>query len=134
MKSEAKYYVWDEPYLWKYCSDQVIRRCVPNSEIHSILSFCHKHACGGHFGPKRTARKILDSGFYWPTIFQDFDIFCKLCEQCQRTRNLTHRQEMTQNPTLICEIFDVWGIDFMDPFPSSFGFMYILLAIDYISK
>ncbi|CAN6566303.1 unnamed protein product [Malus baccata var. baccata] len=32
------------------------------------------------------------------------------------------------------EIFDVWGIDFMGPFPSSFGFMYILLAVDYVSK
>ena len=41
---------------------------------------------------------------------------------------------MTQNPVLICEIFDVWGIDFMGPFPTSFGFMYILLAVDYVSK
>ena len=81
-KAEAKYYVWDEPYLWRYGSDQVIRRCVPDSEKHSILSFCHDYACGGHFGPKRTSRKILDSGFYWPTIFQDASIFCKLCEQC----------------------------------------------------
>ena len=32
------------------------------------------------------------------------------------------------------EIFDVWGIDFMGPFPSSFGFQYILLAVDYVSK
>ena len=41
---------------------------------------------------------------------------------------------MTQNPVLICEIFDVWGIDFMGPFPTSFGFTYILLAVDYVSK
>ncbi|CAN6586220.1 unnamed protein product [Malus baccata var. baccata] len=32
------------------------------------------------------------------------------------------------------EIFDVWGIDFMGPFPSSYGFTYILLAVDYVSK
>ena len=41
---------------------------------------------------------------------------------------------MIQNPILICEIFDVWSIDFMSPFPSSFGFIYILLAVDYVSK
>ncbi|KAL0320094.1 UNVERIFIED_CONTAM: hypothetical protein Sradi_5270900 [Sesamum radiatum] len=52
IKSDAKYYVWDDPYLWKYCSDQIIRRCVPESEIPSILEFCHSYACGGHFGPK----------------------------------------------------------------------------------
>ena len=32
------------------------------------------------------------------------------------------------------ELFDVWGIDFMGPFPPSFGFVYILLAVDYVSK
>jgi len=34
----------------------------------------------------------------------------------------------------VCEIFDVWGLDFMGPFPSSFGFNYILMLVDYISK
>ena len=41
---------------------------------------------------------------------------------------------MPQQPLLSCEIFDVWGIDFMGPFPVSFGFIYILLAVDYVSK
>ena len=35
---------------------------------------------------------------------------------------------------LVVQIFDVWEIDFMGPFPSSFGNMYILLAVDYVSK
>lgn len=35
---------------------------------------------------------------------------------------------------LVCEIFDVWGIDFMGLFPPSFGFVYILLAVDYVLK
>ena len=51
LKSDAKYYIWDDPYLWKMCSDQIIRRCVPETEISSILQFCHSSACGGHFGP-----------------------------------------------------------------------------------
>ena len=41
---------------------------------------------------------------------------------------------MPQNKIIFCEIFDVWGIDFMGPFPSSFGNIYILLAVDYVSK
>ena len=32
------------------------------------------------------------------------------------------------------EIFDVWGVDFMGPFPSSCGNLYILLAVDYVSR
>jgi hypothetical protein len=41
---------------------------------------------------------------------------------------------MPLNPILIVEIFDVWGIDFMGPFPNSFGYLYILVAVDYVSK
>ena len=41
---------------------------------------------------------------------------------------------MPQTPILYCEIFYVWGMDFMGPFPISFGFVYILLVVDYILK
>jgi hypothetical protein len=41
---------------------------------------------------------------------------------------------MPLNPILIVEIFDIWGIDFMGPFPNSYGFLYILVAVDYVSK
>ena len=135
IKSDAKFYVWDDPYLWRFCSDQVIRRCVPDHEIQSVLQFCHASAVGGHLGPQRTARKVLDSGFYWPTVFKDSWQAFTTCEQCQRSgAAITWRQQMPQQPMLYCDIFDVWGIDFMGPFPVSFGFVYILLAVDYVSK
>ncbi|XP_068329671.1 uncharacterized protein [Pyrus communis] len=130
----AKYYEWDDPYLWKYCPDQLIRRCVPESEFKSILTFCHSYACGGHFGAKRTALKVLESVFYWPSFFKDAYEFCATCDHCQRIGILGPRNQMPQTPVLIVEIFDVWGIDFMGPFPSSNGFLYILLAVDYVSK
>ena len=41
---------------------------------------------------------------------------------------------MPLNPILEVELFDVWGIDFMGPFPDSFGHQYILLAVNYVSK
>nr|GEV71374.1 DNA-directed DNA polymerase [Tanacetum cinerariifolium] len=44
------------------------------------------------------------------------------------------QDEMPQNSIQVCEIFDVWGIDFMGPFPSSKGNKYILVAVDYLSK
>ncbi|KAM1816000.1 hypothetical protein ACFX12_000462 [Malus domestica] len=134
LKKDARFYVSDDPYLWKYCSDQVIRRCVHESDFHSILSFCHTYACGGHFGTQRTAFKVLECGFYWPTLFKDARTFCLTCDRCQRTGNIGQKDQMPQVPIFVVEIFDVWGIDFMGPFPSSFGFTYILLAVDYVSK
>ncbi|XP_068315021.1 uncharacterized protein [Pyrus communis] len=90
----VKHYVWDEPYLFKYCPDQIIRRCVPENA---------------------------------------FD-FCSKCDRCQKMGNISRRNEMPLNNILVVELFDVWGIDFMGPFPSSFGYLYILVAVDYVSK
>ena len=52
LKSDAKYYVWDDPYLWRLGSDQVICRCVPDHDIHSIPQFCLGTLTGGHFCPQ----------------------------------------------------------------------------------
>jgi len=132
IKSNAKRYIWDDPYLWKLCSGQVIRRCIPDHEIDSVLQFCHSSAPGGHLGIQRTARKVLDCGFYWPTIFKDAWRICSTCEPCQRAGGSpSWRQQMPQQPMLFCEVFDVWGIDFMGPFPVSFGFVYILLVVEW---
>ena len=100
--------VWDEPFLWKHCVDQMLRRCVPNCEFHSILNFCHSYACGGHFGAKRTALKVLECGFYLPTLFKDAYLVCKSCDRCQRVGNLGAQNQMPQTPILVVEIFDVW--------------------------
>ncbi|CAN6716292.1 unnamed protein product [Malus baccata var. baccata] len=134
LRHDARLYVWDDPYLWKFCPDQIIRRCVHDSECHSILSFCHTYACGGHFGTQRTALKVLQCGFYWPSIFKDAKTFCLTCDKCQRMGGISAKDQMPQVSILNVEIFYVWGIDFMGPFPSSYGFTYILLTVDYASK
>nr|GEZ10689.1 reverse transcriptase domain-containing protein [Tanacetum cinerariifolium] len=68
---DVKYYFWDDPYLFKTCADQVIRRCVAGQESVDILTTCHSGPTGGHYGANYTAKKVFDSGFYWPTIYKD---------------------------------------------------------------
>ena len=120
--------------MFKYCPDQIIRRCIPEHDQSNVISFCHDHACGGHFSAKKTAAKILQCGFYWPTLFRDAHNYCTSCESCQKLGSIFRRNMMPLNLILIVEIFDVWGIDFMGPFPNSFGNLYILVAVDYVSK
>ncbi|KAH9705544.1 hypothetical protein KPL70_011915 [Citrus sinensis] len=79
--AEIKNFFWDDPYLFKYCTDQIVRRCVPENEIQNILSFCHEQACGGHFSAKKTTTKVLQCGFYWPIIFRDAYTFCSSCDR-----------------------------------------------------
>ncbi|GJW59128.1 reverse transcriptase domain-containing protein [Tanacetum coccineum] len=52
----------------------------------------------------------------------------------EKQGKISQRDEMPQNAIQVCEIFDVWGIDFMGPFSSSHGNKYILVAVDYLSK
>ncbi|GJR80224.1 reverse transcriptase domain-containing protein [Tanacetum coccineum] len=131
---DAKHYYWDDPYLFKICADQVIRRCVFGKEAHEILMACHSGPTGGHHSANYTARKVFDSGFFWPTIYKDAINLVKHCDACQRQGKISQRDEMPQNAIQVCEIFDLWGIDFMGPFPSSRGNKYILVAVDYLSK
>nr|GEU69847.1 reverse transcriptase domain-containing protein [Tanacetum cinerariifolium] len=95
---DVKHYFWDDPYLFKICTDQVIRWYVHGQEAVDILTTCHNGPIRGHHG------------------------------------KISQRDEMPQNAIQFCEIFDVWGIDFMGPFPSSKGKKYILVAVDYLSK
>ncbi|GJT85035.1 reverse transcriptase domain-containing protein [Tanacetum coccineum] len=101
---DVKHYFWDDPYLFKICADQVIRRCVYGQEAIDILTACHNGPTEGHHGANYTAKKVFDF------------------------------EKMPQNAIQVCEIFDVWGIDFMGPFPSSRGNKYILVAVDYLIK
>ncbi|GJU15655.1 reverse transcriptase domain-containing protein [Tanacetum coccineum] len=103
---DVKHYFWDDPYLFKICADQVIRRCVYGQEAVDILTACHNGPTGGHHGANYTAKK----------------------------GKISQRDEIPQNAIQFCEIFDVWGIDFMGPFLSSRGNKYILVAVDYLSK
>ena len=48
---DSKYYLWDEPYLWKLYSDGIIRRCVREEETGSIVQYYHGMINGGHFRP-----------------------------------------------------------------------------------
>ncbi|CAA7395940.1 unnamed protein product [Spirodela intermedia] len=91
--SKIRNYFWHDPDLYYLGNDQILRRCVPEEEYHSIINMCHSSNCGGHFSGRKTAAKIFQF-----------------------------------------EIFDVWGIDFMGPFPSAEKYEYILLAVDYVSK
>nr|GEU34122.1 reverse transcriptase domain-containing protein [Tanacetum cinerariifolium] len=103
---DVKHYFWDDPFLFKICADQVIKMCVHGQEAIDILKACHYGPTGGHCGPNYTAKKVFDSGFYWPTIYRD-------------AHNLVKNYD---------------GIDFMGPFLSSRGNKYILVAVDYLSK
>nr|GFC09060.1 retrovirus-related Pol polyprotein [Tanacetum cinerariifolium] len=76
-------------------------------EAIDILNACHSGPTGGHYGASYKAKKVFDSGFYWPSIYKDAFELVKHCDSCQRQGKVSQRDEMPQNFIQICEIFDV---------------------------
>ncbi|CAA7021441.1 unnamed protein product [Microthlaspi erraticum] len=93
----------------------MFRRCIPEEEVEGILFACHSSSYAGHFATYKTVSKVLQAGFWWPTMFKDAHAFISRCDACQRMGNISKRNEMPQNFILEVEVFDVWGIDFMGP-------------------
>ncbi|XP_073313540.1 uncharacterized protein [Primulina huaijiensis] len=54
-------------------------------EFGQILNHCHDCEVGGHFGPTKTTSKVLECGFYWPTLFKDARSYVLACDKCQQT-------------------------------------------------
>jgi len=75
--NEVKNFYWDDP-------NQIFQRYIPDNEVSSVIKLCHSEACGSHFSSRKTTAKILQNGFYWPTMFKDTHAFCKTCENYQK--------------------------------------------------
>lgn len=83
---------------------------------------------------RKASEKVLEIGFYWPPLFQDYQEFVRNYDSWQHAGNLSHRNEMSKNSIQFCVVFDVYGIDFMGPFTSFDRNKYIPVAKDYVSK
>ena len=104
-------------------------------EVFDILSECHENPCGGHFAAKRIGYKVLQVGYYWPTLHQDSRRYTRRCDQCQRMGKPTQRDEMHLHPQVALEPFDKWGMDFVGPIdPPSGQKKHIIVCTDYLIK
>ncbi|XP_073223508.1 uncharacterized protein [Cicer arietinum] len=80
--------------------------------------FVDEHIFGIVMAPygDRTAARVLQSGLFWPSLFKDAFNYVKKWDRCQRTGNISKRDEMSQNPILEVEVLDVWGILLLQEF------------------
>ncbi|GJY01071.1 reverse transcriptase domain-containing protein [Tanacetum coccineum] len=95
--SQVRNYFWDEPFAFRLCLDNVIRRCVAGNKILEILAHCHAGPTRGHHSASVTGRKVYEAGFYWPSIFKDAKDYVMKCDACQKSGNISSRNEMPQN-------------------------------------
>ncbi|GJR76078.1 reverse transcriptase domain-containing protein [Tanacetum coccineum] len=80
--SQVKNYFWDEPYAFRLCPDNIMRRCVAGNENSKIFAHCHSGPTRGHHSASITGRKVYESGFFWPSIFKDARDYVMKCDTC----------------------------------------------------
>jgi hypothetical protein len=116
---ESCLHIWDPPYLFRVCADGLLRRCVPVEEgIKLFKSATHHHMedIMGHSVLMRRFDRVDSFGQPCMKITRNFIWRCGVC---QRHRNINSRDAMPLTNNLQIELFDVWGIDYMGPFPKS---------------
>ncbi|GJT90695.1 reverse transcriptase domain-containing protein [Tanacetum coccineum] len=106
-----KHYFWDDPYLYRF---------VARSNHSTVCAMAKKPLISSELVHNKPSR-----GPYGANL--------SLQEKSEQGK-ISQIDEMPQNAIQVCEIFDVWGIDFMGPFLSLRGNKYILVAVDYLSE
>ena len=123
--------------LYHKGADGIWRRAVRSDEKDIILREAHCGVAGGHYAGDATARKIWQSGLWWPTTLKDAVRYAKECDLCQRMGQPTEQARMPHQPVLPLEPFQKWGLDFVGPFkPPAMrtGNRYVIVATDYCTK
>ncbi|GKB52809.1 reverse transcriptase domain-containing protein [Tanacetum coccineum] len=122
--------------------DSFLIPSIPNDQEKTTFTclyrtFAYRHMPFGLCNTTGTFQRCMMAIFHdmiektMEVFMDDFSVFG---DSFSTQGKISHHDEMPQNAIQVCEIFDVWGIDFMGPFPSSRGNKYILVAVDYLSK
>ena len=87
-----------------------------------------------HYALRRITFKVIQSGILWPKLCKDTFEYCSSCIKYQAALNVKKNDCKPLLHVIEVEIFGLWGIDFMGPFPISSGYEYVLMAVDYMSR
>ena len=110
-------------------------KCVDQDEAKYTLEEIHGGVCGDHAGPRSLVRKVIRTGYFWPTMQADAVELVKRCDKCQRFGNV--QRLLAEKLTMITSPwpFSQWGIVIVGPLPLGKGQVkFLLVAIDYFTK
>ena len=110
-------------------------KCIDKEEARYILEEIHRGICGDHAGPRSLVNKVMQTGYFWPTMQMDAVELMKKCDKCQRYGNVQRLLAERLTTTASSWPFAQWGINIVGPQPQGKGqIKFLLVAIDYFTK
>ena len=95
----------------------------------------HERICGNHSGSRSLVHKLVQAGYYWPTMQKDAEAYVKTCDKCQRFNNIIRQPTEELTPMTAPWSFTQWGLDIMGPFPTAVRQLkFLVVGIDYFTK
>lgn len=92
--------------MFKVSAEGLFCRCLIGKELKDIMWHCHSSTYGGHNSGERTRNKVLQSCFWWPALFKDCKSYVHEFLECQKTCNISKRDDMPLKCIIEVEPFD----------------------------
>nr|XP_025611672.1 uncharacterized protein LOC112705026 [Arachis hypogaea] len=135
LRREAAKYAVIQGQLFRKGLSQPLLKCLRPDQTDYVLKEVHEGCCGHHIGGKALARKLIQAGYYWPSMMTDSKEFVKKCVKCQQNANFAKAPASELSLLTASRPFAQWGVDLLGPFPVGPGQVkYLIVAIDYYTK
>lgn len=110
-------------------------RCFGLEEADYVMREVHEGICRNHSGSLSLAHKLLQAGYYWPTVQKDAQTYVKTYDKCQRFSNIIKWSSEELTPMTALWPFAQWGLDIMGSFPTAVRQLkFLIVGIDYFTK
>ncbi len=142
VSAEKEEYLLDEGllyHLWYprgkgHKVDRLIKQlCIPQQLRDDILISYHDSVLGGHQGAERTYQKIRYK-YFWPTLYEDVQYYCKSCIACQEGKRYIHGKRAPLHPIPPNDTFQKLHMDILELPETEQGYRYVLVLVDQFSK
>ena len=135
LKVQAEWFILIKDVLYKRGFSRSYIRCLGTEEADYIIREVHEGICGNHSGFRSLVHKLIQVGYYWPTMQKDAQTYVITCDKCQRISNVF--RQPSEELTLMTALwpFAQWGSDIMGPFSLAVRqWKFLIVGIDYFTK
>ena len=82
LKVQASRFVLIRDVLYKRGFSQPYLRCLSHDVADYVMREVHKGICGNHSGAQSLVHKLIQAGYYWPTMLKDAQAYVNACDKC----------------------------------------------------